>query len=95
MLKINNMNTPIDLTRDLTRKGRIHRVQYARMLHYQKPLDFETAEEIVGLAERLSPLDIKPEIYRRHLSRFQNPLDYDIAAEQVAERKLRDRKSIK
>lgn len=84
----------MDKTIDFTRKGRIHSVQYARMLHYQEPLDFETAEAIVGLAEKLSPLDVKPAMYEP-MSRFQNPLSYDRAAERVAERRLRDKKSIR
>lgn len=81
----------MDTTIDFTRKGRIHRVQYARMMHSQEPLDFETAEQIVGLAEKLSPLDVKPAIYEP-MSRFQAPLSYDRAAEVVAERRLRDKR---
>jgi hypothetical protein len=54
-------------------------------------LNLDEAEKVLDLAETLSPLDIKPEMYKPML-RSKDALSYEVAAQNVALKKLRSKK---
>ena len=56
-------------------------------------LDLDEAQKVLDLADTLSLLEVKTDMYSP-MMRFQDPLDYDTAAQNVALRQLRERKHI-
>lgn len=56
-------------------------------------LDLDEAQRVLDLEATLSPLEVKTDMYNP-MMRFQKPLDYDTAAQNVALKQLRDRKHI-
>jgi len=56
-------------------------------------LDLDDAQKVLDLAGTLSPLEVKTDMYSP-MMRFQEPLDYDTAAQNVALRQLREIKQV-
>ena len=86
MGKIKNLHViePKDL------KSRIGKVKStARRLN----LSLDEARRVLNLADTLSPLEVKTDMYNP-MMRFQSPLSYDTVAQNVALRQIRERKHI-
>jgi len=56
-------------------------------------LDLDVAERVLDFTHTLSPLEVKTDMYSP-MMRFQEPLDYDTASQNVALRQLRATKHI-
>jgi len=67
-------------------KTHIGRVKGVMRMHN---VDLDTASRTVNLARKLSPLDIKPEMYKP-LLHFKEVLPYERAAEKVALRRAQE-----
>jgi hypothetical protein len=56
-------------------------------------IDLDESQRVLDLAAKLSPLEVKTDMYSP-MMRFQEPLDYDTASQNVALRQLSATKHI-